>query len=215
MGSSPRMRGAPSLRGGSCEPPGIIPAYAGSTGRSMASRAGRRDHPRVCGEHNLPMRESSGLLGSSPRMRGAQHNLPGAGHRDGIIPAYAGSTAQFLGHRPELRDHPRVCGEHETLLNNDAAASGSSPRMREARGRGDAAGNLDGIIPAYAGSTYYCYLAWLQIWDHPRVCGEHYPPKLSEAYGLGSSPRMRGARSCEGGRKQAWRIIPAYAGSTT
>ena len=91
-GSSPRMRGALVMVP---RPPlqlGIIPAYAGSTGRPGFAHAARGDHPRVCGEH---FRTFSGAFlsgGSSPRMRGAH------GHRDGgnrvgrIIPAYAGST---------------------------------------------------------------------------------------------------------------------------
>ena len=51
LGSSPRMRGA--LISIMCEWKsfGIIPAYAGSTGCPQPRRAGRRDHPRVCGEH--------------------------------------------------------------------------------------------------------------------------------------------------------------------
>ena len=51
LGSSPRMRGAlPHLECAAVQS-GIIPAYAGSTGRGQARRIGFWDHPRVCGEH--------------------------------------------------------------------------------------------------------------------------------------------------------------------
>ena len=71
----------------------------------------------------------------------------------GIIPAYAGNTAQGKLSHGFRRDHPRVCGEHPAKEERDAAAKGSSPRMRGtlARGRGSPA--LRGIIPAYAGNT--------------------------------------------------------------
>ena len=51
---------------------------------------------------------------------------------------------------------------------------GSSPRMRGAPQ--ETVDNLMpcGIIPAYAGSTWIPLQMELAIWDHPRVCGEHY-----------------------------------------
>ena len=51
MGSSPRMRGALGPGAGIPIPPGIIPAYAGSTLAPMLGTDRDKDHPRVCGEH--------------------------------------------------------------------------------------------------------------------------------------------------------------------
>ena len=51
IGSSPRMRGTPSLRRTDRPICGIIPAYAGNTTRWKRTCEGARDHPRVCGEH--------------------------------------------------------------------------------------------------------------------------------------------------------------------
>ena len=53
QGSSPRARGARDREAGSVHSGGIIPACAGSTTRSGARTAWRRDHPRVRGEHSL------------------------------------------------------------------------------------------------------------------------------------------------------------------
>ena len=70
----------------------IIPAYAGSTRTLRAFFPLRRDHPRVCGEH-LSLNSCWAVVrGSSPRMRGALYAHDHAEGRDGIIPAYAGST---------------------------------------------------------------------------------------------------------------------------
>ena len=52
-GSSPRMRGALDPGAGIPVPPGIIPAYAGSTYPNRRITARDKDHPRVCREHFL------------------------------------------------------------------------------------------------------------------------------------------------------------------
>ena len=71
-GSSPRMRGAPNASKTSSGRRGIIPAYAGSTTDLCCARPGKRDHPRVCGEHEAAARAVARTKGSSPRMRGAR-----------------------------------------------------------------------------------------------------------------------------------------------
>ena len=91
-GSSPRMRGAPINKMENAQDLRIIPADAGSTGQLPQEYSKHWDHPRGCGEHKLTTIRCPGLIGSSPRMRGARyHAMPGRGHV-GIIPADAGST---------------------------------------------------------------------------------------------------------------------------
>ena len=115
---------------------GIIPAYAGSTDRCRQSAYERRDHPRVCGEHPISASELTRRKGSSPRMRGALPRYQARFLRQGIIPAYAGSTGfrHCKGHA--RRDHPRVCGEHRDWIAQLNGVTGSSPRMRGARNAG-------------------------------------------------------------------------------
>ena len=172
-GSSPRMRGAlnhPSFQRGAL---GIIPAYAGSTMPIRTSKIPPRDHPRVCGEHCVGHPGVERLEGSSPRMRGARMGAWMAACLRRIIPAYAGSTSLK---RPRLAwcwDHPRVCGEHPVLGWLVRGGRGSSPRMRGAPYPVNMAGSLEGIIPAYAGSTTLPEMHLSGMRDHPRVCGEH------------------------------------------
>ena len=52
-GSSPRMRGTHDEMVFRYALRGIIPAYAGNTSQATNSTIGRRDHPRVCGEHRI------------------------------------------------------------------------------------------------------------------------------------------------------------------
>ena len=194
-GSSPRMRGAhhhpQRLRGRG----GIIPAYAGSTSRCRARRLRCRDHPRVCGEHISTSGPPQPWPGSSPRMRGAPAATGLYGPRDGIIPAYAGSTILQCSYMHVHKDHPRVCGEHSSGGAGCPVLLGSSPRMRGAQNYDRPSDDQLGIIPAYAGSTRSTTTAPTWRWNHPRVCGEHQPElaKMSPDFG----------------------IIPAYAGSTS
>ena len=111
-------------------------------------------------------------------MRGAPPYLPPQDIHHGIIPAYAGSTAKHYTNKPWQTDHPRVCGEHLPKLFLVAFCVGSSPRMRGALLGRTTEAEVDGIIPAYAGSTRTILVADDGRRDHPRVCGEH--PWLTE-----------------------------------
>ena len=93
------------------------------------------------------------VSGSSPRMRGAHEGVESDMWGDGIIPAYAGSTATSPIKSAAPWDHPRVCGEHNDMSISKVVLLGSSPRMRGALLM-DVKQIYDlGIIPAYAGST--------------------------------------------------------------
>ena len=112
-GSSPHTRGAP--RSPSSKPPG------------------RADHPRIRGEHYPARVQRPSVEGSSPHTRGARVVPDGPSCRQGIIPAYAGSTSDSSISSGAGADHPRIRGEH--------LPPPVSTRVRA------------GIIPAYAGST--------------------------------------------------------------
>ena len=173
---------------------GIIPAYAGST-------------------HLTPDGGCAGC-GSSPHTRGALPPAPQRREARRIIPAYAGSTASTFSGAGSPRDHPRIRGEHYVNSTYPALAAGSSPHTRGAP-VGDAGlqrGN--GIIPAYAGSTWCRWCAIRPGRDHPRIRGEHVPAEYFPQGGCGSSPHTRGAPTAPANASSRPRIIPAYAGST-
>ena len=208
------MRGA-LLAGLSIKPlPGIIPAYAGSTWPCSASPRRWEDHPRVCGEHAMSSWVSSWNLGSSPRMRGALQQTSAAPVVHGIIPAYAGSTNRVTISKYQLKDHPRVCGEHCFMPIPNKGHFGSSPRMRGAPSKNSINRVYCRIIPAYAGSTEQARAQSWDSGDHPRVCGEHIGLTWICSARSGSSPRMRGAPGGARSADRHERIIPAYAGST-
>ena len=92
-GSSPHTRGARPVSQSSPAPSGIIPAYAGSTGSTSPPPSGTPDHPRIRGEHPSRALRSFRCGGSSPHTRGAPDRRRTPLGRNGIIPAYAGSTS--------------------------------------------------------------------------------------------------------------------------
>ena len=94
LGSSPHTRGARGLCRLGGELPGIIPAYAGSTGSRRSAPPRWWDHPRIRGEHGGVPRPRGAPDGSSPHTRGALAASLAVESTEGIIPAYAGSTEE-------------------------------------------------------------------------------------------------------------------------
>ena len=214
-GSSPHTRGAPRDRRHRAPHGRIIPAYAGSTVALIFKFPLHPDHPRIRGEHTPHPSLPSQTTGSSPHTRGALH-APGAAIAQWrIIPAYAGSTRSWAIVLLTLADHPRIRGEHELVVVGHDEPQGSSPHTRGALSFPRRPPALDGIIPAYAGSTRKAWSASSVRRDHPRIRGEHDRGRPAGAGGAGSSPHTRGARWSRGGVRMPLRIIPAYAGSTT
>ena len=168
------MRGTPSTVRAGSPTPGIIPAYAGNTRIQALPDDGRRDHPRVCGEHMMLRAPSVTSVGSSPRMRGTPLHVGFGEHVVGIIPAYAGNTTRSAWRISNHGDHPRVCGEHFLYDRFAMKLPGSSPRMRGTLQSSGIPRHISGIIPAYAGNTQQHVYIDVFTGDHPRVCGEHH-----------------------------------------
>ena len=115
LGSSPHVRGTLERTIVSIESAGIIPACAGNTTPAEACAASDRDHPRMCGEHRLLDSKKNDVAGSSPHVRGTLAISPYPRFRLRIIPACAGNTRLVSVGSPRVRDHPRMCGEHEPI----------------------------------------------------------------------------------------------------
>ena len=152
--SSPRMRGAVLLIVTSPLDSGIIPACAGSSGCARGRCGARRGHPRVCGEQYLLSYTAMPPAGSSPRVRGAVHEVGRVAQAHGIIPACAGNRHIYLFCIYLFWDHPRACGEQLNGRLLTSIFKGSSPRVRGAAVEPEAVDEADGIIPARAGSSF-------------------------------------------------------------
>ena len=213
-GSSPHTRGAPTSCRSSRSRLRIIPAYAGSTWGCTWFGMVTTDHPRIRGEHYGSEIVVVEGLGSSPHTRGALVAEDDSGLPGRIIPAYAGSTSRRCCDSCHIPDHPRIRGEHVRKCSSIRSGAGSSPHTRGARGAPLLLGCVDGIIPAYAGSTNHLLLSLRAGEDHPRIRGEHRVETTGAYTVTGSSPHTRGARECCESNVAGGGIIPAYAGST-
>ena len=91
-GSSPRVRGTQGGVWAVRQPRRFIPACAGNTSTGFLSPQGASVHPRVCGEHTGLFSPISGVVGSSPRVRGTPPPPGRRGVRHRFIPACAGNT---------------------------------------------------------------------------------------------------------------------------
>ena len=213
-GSSPPVRGAPSLFPPTSEPYGLIPARAGSTISTKEAAMVTRAHPRPCGEHTATVSRPCPVSGSSPPVRGARNRTEQRTAGAGLIPARAGSTCGWCLWRGRPEAHPRPCGEHTARLAMDRPAVGSSPPVRGALSFSSAAGPQPGLIPARAGSTQTPQSQNANLRAHPRPCGEHGSEELKESTFEGSSPPVRGAPANERFVVAPYGLIPARAGST-
>ena len=212
-GSSPHTRGALQPRGSIRPLPGIIPACAGSTWRVRKRSPARWDYPRMRGEHSGSFGDADAPLGSSPHARGALSFFALLAVAAGIIPACAGGT-RFGGIRGrQLRDHPRMRGEHSSASVSFAHQMGSSPHARGALNAQGRAPPALGIIPACAGSTGTFAAVLCKTEDHPRMRGEHSTAVYVFFITRGSSPHARGALVSKIQASVAIGIIPACAGS--
>ena len=132
-GPSPRVRGAPAELAVDSIDYGTIPAGAGSTAAPAQPPAGRRDHPRGCGEHGAEPCRGGSQQGPSPRVRGALLVRTVRPPPKGNIPAGAGSTQPVGPDRADRGEHPRGCGEHGHAELRGERLQGTSPRVRGAR----------------------------------------------------------------------------------
>ena len=214
LGSSPRTRGAQVVGEAVLVVEGIIPAYAGSTSEASDREGRAGDHPRIRGEHSHRAQSRQALRGSSPHTRGARGAPARARRRERIIPAYAGSTLLMRRCKSSSWDHPRIRGEHLRGRRYSSRATGSSPHTRGAQSVHLEVAGLDGIIPAYAGSTRTRSCGSPAPRDHPRIRGEHVWWLHHLSVLLGSSPHTRGAHLSARLWSLVPGIIPAYAGST-
>ena len=105
-------------------------------------------------------------------------------------------------------------GEHGLSSSTLKLAQGSSPHARGARHTTMSGRLRIRIIPACAGSTSGGPGRGSQMWDHPRMRGEHADDGCECPDEWGSSPHARGAHTPSLVLQLVDGIIPACAGST-
>ena len=153
-GSSPRGRGKPIADRNRRTCRRLIPAWAGKTAPVPVGNGWPWAHPRVGGENGGPWLVRPGFPGSSPRGRGKRKCFLHVLYACGLIPAWAGKTADTGDGKAANPAHPRVGGENSLEGGLRCRTVGSSPR---GRGKPISAGlgwSVRRLIPAWAGKTF-------------------------------------------------------------
>ena len=130
IGSSPHVRGTPVIEGRATRTDRFIPACAGNTSIFLSFVIFAAVHPRMCGEHVRSITAFSGMVGSSPHVRGTLVQVSRSGSPLRFIPACAGNTRSSVHTAPPSSVHPRMCGEHYDSDMDVFISDGSSPHVR-------------------------------------------------------------------------------------
>ena len=130
LGSPPHTRGTHWHEEKEAQAYRITPAYAGNTGILGWNWDAYKDHPRIRGEHFLPLLSNFSGLGSPPHTRGTLLNTISLGGISGITPAYAGNTTTCMYRKFYYWDHPRLRGEHLFAKSCLDIFTGSPPLTR-------------------------------------------------------------------------------------
>ena len=188
------MRGTLAHREGTEAVGRNTPADAGNSRSKAKSRAGRRKHPRRCGELPAAYAISVESAETPPQMRGTLFAASPLAKAPGNTPADAGNSLRRLRRSPCWRKHPRRCGELFRVSRGGAAIEETPPQMRGTPlpvARVTVAG---GNTPADAGNSFVRGLRSPQPRKHPRRCGELHLVDLVAVELEETPPQMRGTQ---------------------
>ena len=169
----------------------------------------------MCGEqHSLEIGVAE-IHGSSPRVRGTDHDEAASRRMRRFIPACAGNRNRNARVSARVSVHPRVCGEQPDHVPSFPSDPGSSPRVRGTAQPKPQDRMPRRFIPACAGNSGIPLTKNSTLAVHPRVCGEQRSPARLRTVSTGSSPRVRGTDFLAFQVAFFRRFIPACAGNST
>ncbi len=157
----------------------FIPTHVGNTASPVLMTASTPVHPHACGEHTPPGANIAGIVGSSPRMWGTQHQKSTSAHGNRFIPTHVGNTMGGSQPRPTPAVHPHACGEHTRTWPGGSATFGSSPRMWGTQYTKVHQRLLVRFIPTHVGNTAPVAARWrVHHGSSPRMWGTRLPESV-------------------------------------
>ena len=155
LGSPPLARGKQTTIIMPFHSPGITPACAGKTPRTVAQVIYLKDHPRLRGENYIDTDSVKVAPGSPPLARGKHLKSSGELSDIRITPACAGKTRYLSIIVSRCWDHPRLRGENVSRIISNTFYIGSPPLARGKLTDKQKKQVKYGITPACAGKTDY------------------------------------------------------------
>ena len=192
LGSPPPMRGKDPCNQHRQQRHRITPAHAGKSSHMRGNNYRWQDHPRPCGEKQYINNFINHQSGSPPPMRGKGLLTGYVSFASRITPAHAGKRHTSCPSPHPREDHPRPCGEKQSMHSASRLSGGSPPPMRGKGGQLFQGDGVIGITPAHAGKRSSSSRTTYASWDHPRPCGEKILVTSIDSNGIGSPPPMRG-----------------------
>ena len=186
----------------------------GNTINNHQSTIHKAVHPHACGEHTLPPRWFTPMIGSSPRLWGTLRPRLQLPSQRRFIPTPVGNTHGTQNLMPGHAVHPHACGEHSRRQHPLTQENGSSPRLWGTPHRHLSAGLEIRFIPTPVGNTRSGVSRTPRKTVHPHACGEHLACSRLQVSGSGSSPRLWGTLRRRSGGRRFGRFIPTPVGNT-
>ena len=214
FGSSPPVRGTEAQFYRYRDFFRFIPARAGNSNCLPVMVIIISVHPRPCGEQSYDCRFCPVSTGSSPPVRGTDHQRSAPALLCRFIPARAGNSHASGPKYRRAAVHPRPCGEQVRRGCGIYTLVGSSPPVRGTADGNTAAVSDRRFIPARAGNSNGLLLRKVYETVHPRPCGEQLNLFDGHFSSSGSSPPVRGTVLLSGASFTLLRFIPARAGNS-
>ncbi len=153
----------------------------------------KRDHPRIRGDNKVFTTSLLPETGSPPHTRGQRGAVDAKITKEGITPAYAGTTQAGRIRRDGhgitpayagttsyawivalgFEDHPRIRGDNTLLKEIRWNLVGSPPHTRGQLFTQNSCDDSGRITPAYAGTTLMLLILMQKSRDHPRIRGDN------------------------------------------
>ena len=155
-----------------------------------------------------------GRKGTSPHARGPRSGKHGGLLVFGNIPACAGTTRYVSETVINIREHPRMRGDHGKSIGRTMFITGTSPHARGPLIDFLHRESVGGNIPACAGTTCPRTASRAAAREHPRMRGDHFASAIASLLASGTSPHARGPQIPLSECTEEERNIPACAGTT-
>ncbi len=171
-------------------------------------------HPHECGEYDTASNNTTGSIGSPPRVWGILGVLLSMRAYSRFTPTSVGNTTRGGRDESTTAVHPHECGEYHGWSNIPIWSSGSPPRVWGIRHIGQPESYWLRFTPTSVGNTSSAPVPAMAATVHPHECGEYSANDDGDTLVFGSPPRVWGIRARAPVCAALLRFTPTSVGNT-